>query len=125
MKNLALIGRILFALPFIAFGLMHLTDSAKMAEMVLKDWPMAQGLVIISGIAMLAGGISIIINKMAKWGSLGIAVLMLIMVVSLHLPNAMSDDENAKMMGMISTLKDLGLMGGALFLAWYFDRKDA
>lgn len=104
---------------------MHLTSSEDMAGMALKDWPMAQGLVIISGLALIAGGIGVLIGKMGKWASIGLAVLMLLFIVMLHMPNVMGGNEQMQQMGMISTLKDLGLMGGALFFAWHFDQKEA
>lgn len=123
MKNLLMIGRVVFALPLIAFGLMHLAKSEDMAGMVLADWPMAQGLVIVSGVGLLLGGVSIIWGKMAKIACILVALLMLVFIISLHMPNAMGDDEMMKQMGMISTLKDLGIMGGALVLAAVFAEK--
>lgn len=125
MKNLQMLGRIIFSIPLIMFGAMHLMKSGDMAGMVLKDWPMAEAMVIISGIALILGGVSIIWGKMGKWAAIGVAVLMLIFIIALHMPSAMGDDEMMKQMGMISTLKDLSILGGALVIAWYFDQKES
>ena len=104
---------------------MHLMKSADMAAMMLTDWPMAEGLVIISGIALLLGGIGIISGKLGKWAAFGVALLMLIFIISLHMPNIMSDNEMLMRMGMSSMLKDSMVMGGALMIAWYFDQRES
>lgn len=116
-----LLGRILFSVPFIVFGINHVLNSANMAGM-LAGWPAAQALVIISGLAMLAGAAGIISGKYGLYASLGIALLMLIFVATLHVPGLMAagGDQAKAMMPMLGIMKDTGLMGGALAIARSF-----
>lgn len=117
-----LAARIVFAVPFAVFGFNHLAGSAEMASYMLPGWPAAQALVIISGLAMIAGAAAITIGKQAVYASLGIAVLMLVFIVTLHIPAliAAGGDKMKMMMPMVSMFKDTGLMGGALALAHIF-----
>jgi uncharacterized membrane protein YphA (DoxX/SURF4 family) len=108
------LARIIFALPFLIFGIMHLMAGAEMAGM-LAGWPGAVYLIYFSGLCLILAAVAIIIDKKAKLASLLLALLLLIIVLVVHLPGL---GEPATMkMAMTNTLKDLGLMGGALIVA--------
>ena len=77
---------------------------------MLKGWPIAEGLVYISGLALILASVSIILNIKARLACLLLALLLLIFIVTLHLPAVMSGNQ----MAMGSFLKDTALMGAAL-----------
>lgn len=112
------VARILFALPFLVFGLLHFVGAADMARMV----PVPGGVfwVYLTGVAMVAAAVAIISGRMASLACLLLACLLLVYVVTIHIPQAMSSDPAAQQMGMIGALKDIGLMGAALSFAGIF-----
>ena len=110
------VARILFALPFGIFGLMHLMKADDMAGMV----PIPGGAIwiYITGLALLAASVGIIAKKMGRISSLLLALLLLVFILALHVPGL--GDEATMQMSMMSLLKDMGLMGGALTYAGIF-----
>lgn len=109
------VARILFAIPFLAFGLMHFANNSTLATYVLGGWPMAGILVYLAGLCSIAAGVSVIIKKYDRLAMLLLAALMIIYVLAIHLPAVMADPNNqGAMSGM---LKDIGLAGGALAFA--------
>lgn len=113
MNNLSSVGRYLFAIPFGVFGLMHFMSAGDMAGMVPSFLPGGVFWVYLTGVALLAAPVSFLINKHAVLAAQLLAVLMLIFVISVHLPSVIGGN----MMAMTSVLKDLSLAGGALLLA--------
>lgn len=108
------LARIIFALPFLIFGIFHLMSANDMA-MLLAGWPGAVILIYITGVCLIAGAIAIIIDKYARLASLLLALFLLITIIVVHLPGL--GDPASMQMSMTNTLKDLGLIGGALILA--------
>lgn len=119
------LGRVLFSVPFIVFGINHVLNSASMGAMVLAGWPMAQVLVLISGLAMLAGAVGIISGKQGLYASLGTALLLVIYIATIHIPGliAAGSDQGKQLFPMLGLMKDTGLLGGALALARQFHRE--
>lgn len=116
MDEVFLIARLLFAYLVIGSGIGHLTQTAAMtgyaeARGVSNAKPMVQ----ISGVALVAGGISIALGIFGDVGALGLAVLMLILAVVMH-AFWKETDQMAKMTEMVSFNKNLALAGGALAL---------
>lgn len=117
MKNLSNIGRMMFAIPFLAFGVMHLLNADAMAGMVPSYVPGGVIWIYLTGLALVAAAVSIISKKMIKIATLLLGILMVIFVLTLHLPGLSSPDQNMKMMSMSGVLKDLGLAGAAFMIA--------
>lgn len=119
-KTLALIARVLFALPFIGFAFGHFTNADMMAAMV----PIAGGKfwVFFTGAAMIAGAVSVISGKMGMYGALGLSAMMIVFVLTIHLPLMMSENEGMKMMGMMGVFKDTMIAGGGFALASHFSK---
>ena len=114
------IARYVFALPFGIFGLLHFMNASQMAGMV----PLPGGViwVYLTGAALLAACISIIIQKYTRWACLLLALMLIIFVLTLHLPGVINaPDEAAMGASMAQILKDTGLAGGALILADNYD----
>lgn len=109
---LAIAGRVIFALPFGVFGLMHLAAPGSMAG-VVPSWVPGPGAlwVVLTGVALIAAAVSIAIDRLVRWSGPLLALLMLTFVLTVHLPHLLGGDQ----MAMISLLKDLAFAGAALF----------
>jgi uncharacterized membrane protein YphA (DoxX/SURF4 family) len=116
-------GRILFSIPFLVFGINHFRFAEGMAGMV----PIPGGAfwVYFTGLAQVLAAIAFLSGKQMRLAALLTAVLMIIYALSIHLPGFLGagDDMAAGMNAMSSMLKDLGLAGGALALAYASDLK--
>jgi len=117
------VARVLFALPYGIFGLFHLMSGQQMAPMV----PVPGGVfwIYFTGVAMLAGCIGLITKIQGKWAALGIAALMVLYIVLVHVPGLGSSDPVLKQLQTINLLKDISLLGGALTWAGIFMRHEA
>ncbi len=113
MNALLNFGKYLYAIPFLLFGFFHFMGANDMAGMV----PVPGGAiwVYITGAAMLAAGVAILIGKMDKLAAFLLGVLLLVYVVALHAKGAFAGDQ----MAMTSMLKDLALAGGAWMYGAY------
>ena len=115
MKYLSNIGRILFALPFGILGLNHFFMYNYYLMIVNSFIPGGGFTVIITGLALVAACVSIILNKFVRLSCILLAILLLIFIVSIHIP-MLFDKANATM-ALIELFKDTSLMGGALLIA--------
>lgn len=115
MKFLETLGRFIYAVPFIFFGASHFMKARPMSNMMLQGWPLAEGLVYISGLGLILAGISIIINVKARLACFLLAALLLIFIIGLHLPVVL--DGGTSITAMTSLLKDTALLGAALTYA--------
>jgi len=111
------IGKYLYAIPMVIFGIFHFLNANAMAGMV----PIPGGLfwIYITGLSLILAGFSIIVQKQDDWTSFLLAVLLLVFVLTIHLPGVISGGEMAQMY-MTNLLKDLALSGGALI---YLNKK--
>ena len=107
-------GRILFAIPFAVFGLLHFIYGSNMAGIVPSWLPGAIFWVYLTGLAMIAAAVALITKKQIFLASILLAVLMLIFVLTVHLPSALSGGQ------MSGLLKDFALGGAALMIAGVF-----
>ena len=109
--NISKIGKYLYAIPMVIFGLFHFLNASAMAGMV----PIPGGVfwIYLTGLSLILAGVSIIIQKLDEWISFLLAVLLLVFVLTIHLPGILAGGEMAQMY-MTNLLKDLALAGGAL-----------
>lgn len=112
--TIARLGIILFALVFIFFGVNHFFYAEAMSGIVPSYMPGDGKIwVYITGVCMLAAGIAFLMNKMVKIAGLLLAALLIIYVLTLHLPSVL-DGNDAAISGL---LKDLALAGACLVIA--------
>jgi uncharacterized membrane protein len=69
--------RVLVALPLVVSGIAHLTMAAAMAQIIPPAFPARPLLVILSGVAELAGAAGLFFRRTERSASLGIALLMI------------------------------------------------
>lgn len=119
MKALVDNARIIFAIPFAIFGLMHFMSGSDMAGYVPSFIPGGVFWVYVTGLGLIAAAVAIIIQKHARLACLLLALMLLIFILTMHLPGAL--DAATRQMSMPNLLKDWGLMGGALLCAGKFD----
>ncbi len=111
MKSLSLVGRILFALIIIFFGLNHFMGAEGMTGMVPGFLPAKIFWVYLTGLALVAAGIAIIIGKQGKLAAALLGLMLILFALLIHLPGFIEQNPVASAM----FLKDLAL-GAA---AWY------
>lgn len=115
--ELFLIGRILFSLIFIGSGisghLMQLEGSTEYATH--KKVPSPRNMVIFTGVAMLAGGVAIVLGIWMDLAALGIAAFLLAAALLMHRFWEETDPQ-MKQTEMAQFMKNLALVGGALIL---------
>ncbi len=122
-KLLALVGRCIFAVPFLAFGFSHVTNAPAMGGMVPLYIPGAIFWVYFSGAAMILAGLAIITGIQARAACFGLALMLAIFIVTIHLPGVANPETH--MMSLVNVLKDTGLLGAALVVASTFPPKKA
>ena len=112
-------GRILFSVPFLVFGIFHFMNANQMAGMV----PLPGGIfwVYLTGAAQILAAISIYTKIQGKLAMLLLALLLLIYIAAVHIPNL--GNPQMSQFALTSLLKDAGLMGGALILAGIFNKE--
>ncbi len=116
MNNLKNIGRIMFAIPFAIFGMMHFMAAGDMSGMVPSWVPGGVFWVYLTGLALIAAAVSLITKKQIHLAALLLAVLMFVFILTVHLPMVMGGNQ----MAMGSLMKDMSIAGGALLIAGLF-----
>ena len=122
MKNLSIIGRILFALPFGIIGLNHFLFTEIYLGMLTSFIPEGVFTIFLTGAVLIGASISIIFNKYIKTACFILAALLLIFILTIHIPGLFSPDLKTTQFALMELLKDTGLMGGALMIAVYYDK---
>jgi putative oxidoreductase len=114
MEAIFLISRILFVFLLLGSAFGHLTQADAMGGYVSsKGLPNGKVLAQVSGVALLLGGLSILFGIFGDAGSLGIAILLLVMAVTMH-AFWKETDPQAKQGEMVAFNKNVALAGGAL-----------
>lgn len=107
MKALRSIGRIIFALTFIYFGVTHFIYAESWTSIIPDYLPFPVYWVFLTGFLMIAAAISIIINFKANISGILLAVMLLIFIFTIHLPGK----------SLIDIVKNLALIGGAIMVS--------
>jgi uncharacterized membrane protein YphA (DoxX/SURF4 family) len=111
-----IIGRILFGIVFLMSGINHFTQTPAMVGYAqFKKVPAAKAAVLLSGLLLVLGSLSVILGVVADLGALVLAALSLIMALKMHDFWAQSEAQ-AKQSEMINFLKNLSMAGAALFI---------
>ena len=116
MDIVMIIGRVLFALMFLAGGLNHFTKSKDVVGYAqFKKVPAAKASVFLSGVVLILGGLSVVLGIYADLGAIALAVALLAMAVKMH--NFWSQtDAQAKQIETIAFFKNVSMAGAALFM---------
>lgn len=117
MKFIPLIGRILFSLLFLMAIMGHFS-SGTIAYAASAGVPMASIMVPLSGIIAFIGGLSIVLGFKTKIGAWLIIIFLIPVTFMMHKFWTVSDPM-AQQMQMANFMKNMGLIGGALFLTYF------
>lgn len=107
-----MVGRTLYGLPLLVFGLLHFMAAPMMAGMVPTFVPGGIVWVYITGVALILAALAIIANRLAPLASLLLGIMLLSFALTIHLPMLLGGDQNA----MPNLLKDTALAGAAFFV---------
>lgn len=120
MDILVLIGRILFSVLFLTSAVGHLTQSKAMAEYAAsKGVPVPQLSVVVSGVVLVVGALSMLVGVWADLGALLLVAFLVPTAALMH--NFWSEsDAQARQTEMIQFNKDIALAGAALMLFAFF-----
>ncbi len=116
MDSLAMLGQIIFGVYFIFNGVNHLTKMEMMSTYASsKGLPSAKAGVVVSGLLLLVGGLSVLLGYRPQWG---IAALVVFLVPTTLLMHAFWKEEEpqAKMMEMVNFMKNMALLGALLMM---------
>lgn len=116
MNKITTIGRILFALPFIIFGINHFIMMDYYLGMLTSFIPLGAYTIIFTGLLLIGAGISIITKKYVMQSAAMLAVLLLIFILTIHVPHLVKGTAD-RTITLIALLKDISLMGGSVMIA--------
>lgn len=116
MKQLSSLGRILFAIPFAVFGINHLVMQDFYLGMLTSFMPFGPYIIIITGLILIATSISIIAKKLVQISSWTLAVMLFLFITTIHIPHLFDADLATRQMAMVTGLKDISLLGGAILI---------
>ncbi|HPD64873.1 MAG TPA: DoxX family membrane protein [Bacteroidia bacterium] len=109
MKILGWIGRIIFGLAFMGFGINHFRKTEKIAGYIPDYIPWHTFWVYFTGIAFILAGISIAIHYKSKIAAIALAAMIFLFIVILYLPDMMSSK--------MAIVNYGAFIGAALFVA--------
>ena len=115
MKNLTILGRILFGLPFAVLGLNHFLFMNYYLGNYTSFIPLGPYTIMLTGVFLMMASISLIINKYIELSTILLAILLFIFIVTIHIPGLFHSEKFQ--VALIELLKDISLMGGSLLIA--------
>ena len=116
MKELFLLGRIVFGGYFVYSGLNHFLSSAMMAQYAAsKGVPLPEIAVFATGLLIVAGGLSVTFGLVPHIGALCIALFLVGVSPMMHNFWAVPDPAQ-RMVEMVNFTKNMALLGGVLML---------
>lgn len=124
MKTLNVLSRILFALPFGVAGIMHFIMKDSYLDILEQTTiiPESGYLIFLTGLALIAASVSIILNKFIKLSCFSLAGLLVVFILSIHIPGIVSHASAEINIHIINLLKDTSLAGGATFIATIYNK---
>lgn len=121
MKQYHIISRIaiyLLSIVLFAFGVFHFLHPHDLLVFVPSFVPGGIIWVYVVGAAFILVAISFLTNRMVKISGYVLAVLLILFIVSIHIPNYLNaGDKDMKQMALINLLKDTAIVGFALHIA--------
>ena len=93
-KNFAPIpwlGKFLYGIPMVVFGVQHFMYAAFIASLIPSWLPVNYFLAYITGLALVAAGVSIIVGWTTRWSSLCLGGMIMLFIAILHIPAVMAN----------------------------------
>lgn len=106
-----------YAIVLLVFGFGHFANGSQMVGMVPSFLPGGIIWVYVAGAGLILAAISFIINKQVRLAAFLLGALLLIIVLTIHLPGMMNGkDEMMKMTEMTMLLKDMAMAAAAFYI---------
>lgn len=112
--SMGVLGRILYGIPFIVFGILHFINLGALTGYVPGYVPFNSFWVVITGVIMILAGLAIVARKYVRPMTILLAIMLAVFVVFVHLPNFSA--------ALPNLLKDLALLGGALMILSHYPK---
>jgi uncharacterized membrane protein len=114
----------LLAIVMIIFGIYHFQHPRNLLVFVPENIPGGITWVYVIGVAFILAALAFISNKFVKIAGYLLALLLLIFVFTIHLPNyTQSGDPDMRQEAFINMLKDIALAAFALHIAGSADKR--
>lgn len=108
----------LLAIVMIIFGIYHFMYPQNLIAYLPSFLPSGEIWIYIPGAAFILAGISFITDKQVKLAGYLLAVLLLIFVLTIHLPNYLNgSNDEYRQISLINMLKDTAIAAFALHIA--------
>lgn len=117
MRAIVPVGRVLFALIFVASVVGHFS-SAEISEAAAHGVPLATLLVPLAGLLALVGGVSVMLGYRARFGALLLLVFLVPVTLIMHKFWGIPDPQMA-MLQKIQFMKNTSLIGTCLLLMYH------
>jgi len=122
MKQLALLGRILFAIPIAVIGMTHFLFTP---DFLLKlEHSLIPGsiyTVILSGAMLIAVSVLIVLNKYVRVACYWLAGMLVVVIGTIHVPNLFFPELYKT--ALMEILQDTAILGAALIIPGYLSAK--
>jgi uncharacterized membrane protein YphA (DoxX/SURF4 family) len=113
------VGRVLFAWIFILSGIAHLTQSQAMAQYAaMFKVPQPKLAVVVSGLMILAGGVSVLLGLEVEAGTLLLVLFLVPAAIYMHPFWGVADPMQAATQ-RAHFMKNLSLAGAAMLLCYF------
>jgi putative oxidoreductase len=116
-RYVPLVGRVLFSALFLMAAPGHFTRQ-EIGYAAVQHVPLANLLVPFSGLLAAAGGLSILLGYRARFGAWLLVAFLVPVTLAMHRFWGVSDPQMAQMQ-MVMFMKNMAVLGGALFIAYF------
>jgi uncharacterized membrane protein len=112
------VGLVMYALVIGFFGINHFLNGTGFQNTVPSFIPGGIFWVYLTGAALIAASISFLTGKLTKVAGLFLAIFLIIIVLTIHLPALMRTTGSPTVsIALTNLIKDTGLAGAALMIA--------
>jgi len=109
MKSLGFVGKLMFALLIVFFGVSHFLNTGDYLALVPDFLPVPEVFVYLTGLAFVAAGVSLLIGKKAQLAMTLLGVMLILFAVLVWLPKGESS--------MPVFLRDMAIAAAAWFMS--------
>ena len=117
MNSLGSLGRIIFGLAMAYGGVRLFINASGEASKVPDMLPAPQVFVYLTGVALIAAAISLIIGKRAQLAMILLGVLLILFALMVWLPATKSINESVASNAMMHLIETMALAGASWFFA--------
>jgi len=116
-STISRIGTIIYALVIGFFGVNHFLNGTGLQKQMPRFIPYSIFWVYLTGVLLIAAAIAILINKYVRVAGILLAIFLILIVVTVHIPAMTNVTEERVSIIVTNLVKDTGLAGAALIIA--------